>query len=140
MRYTPPPAALGPTPEGVVVEVPADGSVADPLQALVAGALRGEREALAQLLSIIAPSIVSAIKVVAGPDLDVEDAAQEAMMAIADAVGRFRGRCTFLHYARRIAVRTTLGMRRARREKVRRLVAIDTAGPGEPPAAESDAP
>ena len=46
---------------------------------------------MARLLSLIAPSIVSAVRVVAGRDVDVEDAAQEAMMAIVDAVPRFRG-------------------------------------------------
>ena len=100
---------------------------ADPLAPLVRRAASGEREALASLLSLIAPSIVAAVRVVTGADGDVEDAAQEAMIAIADAVGRFRGQSTFLHYARRIAVRTALSWRRARRAKAGPLVGLDAA-------------
>jgi RNA polymerase sigma-70 factor (ECF subfamily) len=49
------------------------------------------------------------------------------MIAIADSVDRFRGQSTFLHYARRIAVRTALSLRRARRAKARPLVALRAA-------------
>lgn len=97
----------------------------DPLLPLVHRAARGEREALASLLSLIGPSIVAAVRVVTGGDGDVEDAAQEAMIAIADSVERFRGQSSFLHYARRIAVRTALAHRRARRAKSRPLVDLD---------------
>jgi RNA polymerase sigma factor (sigma-70 family) len=96
---------------------PVEPRASDPLLPLVQQAARGEREALARLLSLIAPSIVAAVKVVAGGDVDVEDAAQEAMIAIVDSVPRFRGQSTFLHYARRIAVRTAFGMRRAGRRR-----------------------
>lgn len=99
----------------------------DPLWPLVQRAAGGEREALATLLSLIGPSIVAAVRVVVGAEADVEDAAQEAMIAIADAVPRFRGQSTFLHYARRIAVRTALTLRRARRARSRPLVDLDQA-------------
>lgn len=114
----------------------------DPLAPLVRRAAAGEREALASLLSLIGPSIVAAVRVVTGADVDVEDAAQEALIAIADSVGRFRGQSTFLHYARRIAVRTALGLRRARRAKSRPLVDLDAAplggaeAPGDAPNVE----
>jgi RNA polymerase sigma factor (sigma-70 family) len=105
--------------------LPLEGEATDPLLPLVRRAARGEREALASLLSLIGPSIVAAVRVVAGAEVDVEDAAQEAMIAIADSVERFRGQSTFLHYARRIAVRTALAQRRARRAKSRPLVDLD---------------
>ena len=110
---------------------------ADPLLPLVQQAARGEREALARLLSLIAPSIVSAVRVVAGRDVDVEDAAQEAMIAIVDAVPRFRGQSSFLHYARRIAVRTAFGMRRASRRRAHNLaeVGVEAESPETAPAA-----
>lgn len=114
----------------------------DPLLPLVHRAARGEREALASLLSLIGPSIVAAVRVVTGADGDVEDAAQEAMIAIADSVERFRGQSTFLHYARRIAVRTALAHRRARRAKARPLVELDSepnATLSEPGTAPNDA-
>lgn len=107
--------------------IAAQGQAADPLAPLVRRAAAGEREALASLLSLIGPSIVAAVRVVTGSDADVEDATQEAMIAIADSVDRFRGQSTFLHYARRIAVRTALSLRRARRAKSRPLVALDAA-------------
>jgi RNA polymerase sigma factor (sigma-70 family) len=114
------------------------GEAADPLLPLVRRAARGEREALASLLSLIGPSIVAAVRVVTGAEVDVEDAAQEAMIAIADSVERFRGQSTFLHYARRIAVRTALAQRRARRAKSRPLVDLD-AQPNMGDAAEPSA-
>jgi RNA polymerase sigma-70 factor (ECF subfamily) len=107
---------------------PEDASkAADPLASLVRRAAAGEREALASLLSLIGPSIAAAVRVVTGAEVDVEDATQEAMIAIADSVDRFRGQSTFLHYARRIAVRTALSLRRARRAKSRPLVALRAA-------------
>lgn len=108
---------------GATVE--ATGS--DPLLPLVQRAAQGEREALARLLSLIAPSIVSAVRVVAGDKVDVEDAAQEAMIAIVDSVSRFRGQSSFLHYARRIAVRTAFGLRRARQRRAR-LAEVEIEG------------
>jgi len=112
-----------------------DPSTTEPLAPLVRRAATGEREALASLLSLVGPSIVAAVRVVTGADVDVEDAAQEAMIAIADSVGRFRGQSTFLHYARRIAVRTALALRRARRAKTGPLVDLDAAPGGEVRAA-----
>ena len=120
----------------------AEGKAADPLAPLVLRAAAGEREALARLLSLIGPSIVAAVRVVTGAEVDVEDATQEAMIAIADSVDRFRGQSTFLHYARRIAVRTALSLRRARRAKSRPLVALEgdpmagAAAPADSPNAE----
>ena len=126
-----PPASLDPAQPAAVVQAPA----ADPLLPLVQLAAGGEREALARLLSLIAPSIVAAVKVVAGRDVDVEDAAQEAMIAIVDAVPRFRGQSTFLHYARRIAVRTAFGMRRAGQRRSNTLA--EAGGPPGAPDAEA---
>jgi RNA polymerase sigma factor (sigma-70 family) len=106
-------------------DVGVDVQASDPLLPLVQRAAGGEREALARLLSLIAPSIVAAVRVVVGRDIDVEDAAQEAMIAIVDSVARFRGQSTFLHYARRIAVRTAFGMRRADQRRSRNLAAVE---------------
>jgi RNA polymerase sigma factor (sigma-70 family) len=112
---------------------------ADPLLPLVQRAAQGEREALARLLSLIAPSIVSAVRVVAGDQVDIEDAAQEAMIAIVDSVPRFRGQSTFLHYARRIAVRTAFGMRRTSLRRSRKLAAVEMEGGGKPAEAATSA-
>ena len=127
-RQSPPAASIESDWAGATVEAP--GS--DPLLPLVQRAAQGEREALARLLSLIAPSIVSAVRVVAGDKVDIEDAAQEAMIAIVDSVSRFRGQSTFLHYARRIAVRTAFGMRRARLRRSRNLAEVELAVGGAP--------
>lgn len=137
MRHTPQPtvptslapdfrAGAGAEPRpGAQPDEGAHEAAADPLLPLVRRAARGEREALARLLSLIAPSVVSAVRVVVGGDMDVEDAAQEAMIAIVDSVGRFRGQSTFLHYARRIAVRTAFSMRRTRLRRSGKLAEVD---------------
>lgn len=93
---------------------PESSGAVDPLAALVRAAAGGEREALVRLLSAIAPPVTATVRVLLGarhPDLD--DAVQETLLAITAAMGRFRGESTFLHYARRIAVRTALALRRA---------------------------
>jgi RNA polymerase sigma factor (sigma-70 family) len=114
------------------VDAAVEAAGADPLLPLVQRAAQGEREALARLLSLIAPSIVSAVRVVAGDRVDIEDAAQEAMIAIVDSVPRFRGQSTFLHYARRIAVRTAFGMRRTSLRRSRKLAEVEMEVGGEP--------
>jgi RNA polymerase sigma factor (sigma-70 family) len=43
---------------------------------------------------------------------DVEDVVQEAMQALVDALPGFRGQCTVLHFAWRVAVLTALANRR----------------------------
>ncbi len=94
----------------------------DPLLPLAQRASRGDREALARLLSLVAPAIVTTVRVVLGSqEADLEDAGQEAMIAIADSARRFRGESSFLHYARRIAARTAFSLRRARLETARKL-------------------
>jgi RNA polymerase sigma-70 factor (ECF subfamily) len=109
----------------------------DPLSALVEGAIRGEPEDLTRLLSLVAPPVTAAIRLLLGsrhPEL--EDAVQEALLAVSASLGRFRGESSFLHYARRIAVRTALSMRRARDELARRQreVAVATLTPEQWPA------
>jgi len=103
----------------------------DPLLPLAQRASRGDREALARLLSLVAPAVVTTVRVVLGSqEADLEDAAQEAMIAIADSARRFRGESSFLHYARRIAARTAFSLRRARLETARKL-AEATAAPAD---------
>jgi RNA polymerase sigma-70 factor (ECF subfamily) len=97
----------------------------DPMGALVHDATAGDGNARVQLLSLVAPPVTAAIRVLLGarhPDL--EDAVQEALVAIAVSLDRFRGESSFLHYARRIAVRTALALRRSRDENVRRLAEV----------------
>jgi RNA polymerase sigma-70 factor (ECF subfamily) len=102
----------------------------DPLVALVRAAAEGEREALVHLLSSIAPPITAAVRVLLGPrNPDLDDAVQEALVAVTSALERFRGDSSFLHYARRIAVRTALTLRRAQDRGERGLASARAAEP-----------
>ena len=51
-------------------------------------------------------------RVLARRTVDVEDVVQEAMQALVDALPGFRGQCTVLHFAWRVAVLTALANRR----------------------------
>ena len=123
-------------PPGVPEETEAPATP-DPLLPLARRASGGDREALARLLSLIAPSVVTTVRVVLGSqEVDLEDAAQEAMIAIADSIRRFRGESSFLHYARRIAARMAFALRRAKLETARKLAEAAAAPEDTRPAAD----
>ena len=112
----PPERTLAASPPSPANEVP------DPLRALARAAAAGQREATVRLMSLVAPPVTAAIRALLGsahPEL--EDAVQESLLAIASSLERFRGDSSFLHYARRIAVRTALAQRRARAHGLQRL-------------------
>jgi RNA polymerase sigma factor (sigma-70 family) len=90
----------------------------DPLLALVRAAAAGRRDALARLLALVAPAISATVRVFLGRQpSEVEDTVQEALIAVTEALPRFRGDSSFLHYCRRIAVRLSLAHRRAGRRR-----------------------
>jgi RNA polymerase sigma-70 factor (ECF subfamily) len=91
----------------------AQGRPDDPLRALAAAASQGDLEAQRTLLVAIGPSLLRIVRGVLGnAHPDVEDALQEAMVAVHVALGGFRGECTTLHFACRIAVQTAMNARR----------------------------
>jgi RNA polymerase sigma-70 factor (ECF subfamily) len=79
------------------------------------GAARGGSEgAVRTLVSAVGPAILKTLRRVLGarhPEL--EDAAQESVFAFVTALHGFRGECSTLHFACRIAVLTALKRRRA---------------------------
>jgi RNA polymerase sigma-70 factor (ECF subfamily) len=82
------------------------------------------------LLSSVAPPVTATVRVLLGPGHpDLEDAVQETLVAVAAAVERFRGESSFLHYARRIAMRTALALRRAHDRGRRGLALVAAAEP-----------
>jgi RNA polymerase sigma-70 factor (ECF subfamily) len=114
-----PPEASFAAPSG-----PPANDVPDPLRALARAAAAGQREATVRLMSLVAPPVTAAIRaLLGGAHPELEDAVQEALLAITSALDRFRGDSSFLHYARRIAVRTALAQRRAATETARKLAA-----------------
>ncbi len=83
------------------------------LSDLARRAAAGERRAAHDLLVRVGPSMLRAVRrVLARRTEDVEDVVQEAMQAFVDALPGFRGQCTVLHFAWRVAVLTALANRR----------------------------
>jgi RNA polymerase sigma-70 factor (ECF subfamily) len=107
---------LLPTPKGPADELDraqAQGRPDDPLRALAAAASRGDLEAQRTLLVAIGPSLLRIVRGVLGnAHPEVQDTLQEAMVAVHLALGSFRGECTTLHFACRIAVQTAMNARR----------------------------
>ncbi|HEX2657683.1 MAG TPA: RNA polymerase sigma factor [Polyangia bacterium] len=102
---------------------PTDSSAA--LTELARRAVAGEKDATRTLLLAVGPPMVRAIRKLLAPRTpDVEDVAQEAMEAFLSALPSFRGECTLLHFACRVAVLTALANRR--RLDLRAQYAADT--------------
>jgi len=93
----------------VVRVAPPEGDLKD----LARRAAGGDRRAAHALLLRVGPSMLRAVRrVLARRTEDVEDVVQEAMQALVDALPGFRGQCTVLHFAWRVAVLTALANRR----------------------------
>jgi RNA polymerase sigma-70 factor (ECF subfamily) len=93
------------------------------LDALVSDALSGESAATRDLLRAVGGPMLQVIRKVLGPaHPDAEDVLQEAMMGLLDGLPSFRGECTVLHFACRIALFSAMA---ARRRQVTRLRATD---------------
>jgi RNA polymerase sigma-70 factor (ECF subfamily) len=76
-------------------------------------AAAGDTSATARLLRIVAPEMLRVVRGVMGPySSDVEDAFQQSLVALIQALPAFRGECAPAGYACRIAFRTALGMRK----------------------------
>ena len=91
------------------VESPVSTTDDAALVGLVRRIVAGERRATRAILTAVGPAMVRAIrKVLARSTPDVEDVAQEAMEALIAALPSFRGECTVLHFAWRVAVLTAL--------------------------------
>jgi RNA polymerase sigma factor (sigma-70 family) len=104
----------------------------DPLGILARRATEGDEAAMRQLLRSVAGPLLAAVKAIAGrrtPDL--EDIAQETLVAFVQALPAFRGECSVMHYASRIAVRTAMAARRRRAARDHRLDALDDSEPEE---------
>src|SRR5258706_10347006 len=84
----------------------------DRLAELAAMALGGCPAAERQLLRKLAPHLRRVVREILGPGGDADDCLQEALVAVAGAIPTFRGDCTFLHFAIRIAIRYAVNARR----------------------------
>ena len=87
----------------------------DPLLALVAQAVRGDRLAERTLLVAVGPAVLGVVRRVMGANsLEVDDVCQEATIGLLSALPGFRAQCSVLHFACRVALLTALAARRRR--------------------------
>jgi RNA polymerase sigma factor (sigma-70 family) len=90
--------------------------VEDELVHLVTESRRGDAAALRTLLIAVGPPMLQVIRRVLGSrHPDVEDALQEATLALVRALPQFRGECTTKHFGCRVATFTAISMRRRHR-------------------------
>jgi RNA polymerase sigma-70 factor (ECF subfamily) len=96
-----------------------------PIDSRIAAAARGDRAAAEALLTELLPRVRNLVRYLVRGDRDVDDIAQEALIAIARGFASYRGEGTLTAWADRIAARTTFAfLRRERREP-----GNDTSGP-----------
>jgi RNA polymerase sigma-70 factor, ECF subfamily len=82
---------------------------------LVSRALRGDEEAIEQLVRIASPAALAAARRVTGDPALAEDATQEAFLRAFRALGRFRPEASFRAWLRTIAVRCAIDVMRRRK-------------------------
>jgi RNA polymerase sigma-70 factor (ECF subfamily) len=112
------------------------GGVA-PTLALARAAALGDSVATGQLLRALAPRLGRVVRAVLGTaHPDVDDAVQQSLIGLVQALPAFRGDCEPLGYATIIAVRTAVAARkRSRTDQSRRDEGVDAdLTPGERPS------
>jgi RNA polymerase sigma-70 factor (ECF subfamily) len=115
----------------------APGGAPGPTLALARAAAMGDSAATGQLLRALAPRLGRVVRAVLGnahPDAD--DAIQQSLIGLVQALPAFRGDCEPLGYATIIAVRTAVATRkRSRTDQARRDDGIDAdLTPGQRPS------
>jgi RNA polymerase sigma factor (sigma-70 family) len=92
------------------------GSGSEPLTPVVLRAQAGDSAAIAQVAFDLAPGVLRAVTALLGREHpDVEDLAQDVLLAVVAALPDFRGDSTLLHFAVRIAARKSVLVRRRTR-------------------------
>lgn len=110
------PPAKKTLPSGDLVSLRAAPGDPDPAWQLVEAVRRGESGALNALVTALAPHVLRAVNALLGPSHpDVEDLAQESLLAVVNALPSFRGESTLLHFAIRITTRRMVRSRRRAR-------------------------
>ena len=94
---------------------PAGAGVFTDDDALVAGALRGDEDALADLVRMAAPTALAAARRITADTSLAEDATQEAFLRAFRALDRYRPNSSFRAWMRTIAIRCAIDIVRKRR-------------------------
>jgi RNA polymerase sigma-70 factor (ECF subfamily) len=86
---------------------------ADDLRRMAQAAATGNPDAAATLVVHVgAPMLAAVRRVMGSKHRDIDDIAQDAVIALLGALETFRGECSVVHFAQRIAVLTALTARR----------------------------
>jgi RNA polymerase sigma factor (sigma-70 family) len=89
---------------------------ADELLPLARAAVAGDPEAAATLVAHVGSSMMNVVRRVVGrASPDVDDIAQDAVIALLGSLATFRADCSVLHFSNRVALLTALGARRRMR-------------------------
>lgn len=108
----------------------------DELLPLVRAAVVGDEEAAGTLVAHVGRSMLAVVRRVLGRDSpDVDDVAQDAVIAFLDSLVTFRGECSIFHFAQRIAILTALTAQR--RLRLRERWTPPAAAPGDHQADET---
>src|SRR5437868_4462751 len=89
----------------------------DELLALALAAARGDGGAAGSLLIHVGGSMLIVVRKVLGRSMDVDDVVQDAVIGFIQGLPTFRGECSVLHFAKRIALLTALASRRRARQR-----------------------
>jgi RNA polymerase sigma-70 factor (ECF subfamily) len=93
---------------------------------LVQKSRAGDPQALRTLLTAVGPAMVQVIRrVLGGGNPDLEDVFQEAAFGFVEALASFRGECTTLHFACRVAVLSAMASRR--RQQIRGRYGVESS-------------
>lgn len=128
-------------PTTLAVSTPAAGG-SDELAEVARQAALGDPDAAATLILRLGGGILRIVRKVLGPaHPDVDDVAQEAVIAVLGALPQFRGESSVTHFAQRVALHATLGARRKLQTRMRvaqsqALPLDEVADPGGNPHAE----
>jgi len=92
-----------------------------------------DRESIRRLVLAVGPVMLRVIRKVLGPNApDAEDVLQEATHGFVEALASFKGDCTALHFACRVAVFSALAWRRKVRFRAQWIVDAPGAADGTP--------
>ncbi len=106
-----------------------EGVSNSPLSRLAEAAAGGDVVATSKLIEAVAPLVTRTVRAIVGrAHPDVDDVMQQALVALTQALPRFRGECEPQTYATGIAVRVAIAARRrARAESSREDDAVESA-------------
>lgn len=98
----------------------------DELVSLAAAFVEGDVEAARTLVSAVSGRVLGVVRMILGPGhCDVEDVTQDALIGLLEGLRRFRGECTIMHFAGRVAVLTAMAARRRQRTREHWVVGDD---------------